>query len=140
MVSIGHGNEMLLSNELLEEEFGLIGNEEFILGSGDDQLGHVDESVVVDGILNVGDVLELGAGDLSSDSVGNVISKGKSPFSEASENTLQVGEHVLDGHDDGDDGLDSIDGSSQPGGPSSLGSSRDNEVLNDGDSEKTEGQ
>jgi len=121
MVSIGHGNEMLLSNELLEEEFGLIGNEEFILGSGDDQLGHVDESVVVDGILNVGDVLELGLVDLFGDSIVDVILESESPVSIASEDGGEVGNHVLNRHDDGDDGShSSIDSRNQPGGPCSL--------------------
>jgi len=85
MVSIGNGNQVLLSDEVLEEEFGLIGDEEFILSSSDDQLGHIDKSVVVDGILNVGDVLELGFVDLSSDSVVDVILEGESPVSVASE-------------------------------------------------------
>jgi len=137
VISIGNGNEMLLSDELLEEELGLVWDKELVLGSNDDQLGHVDEGIVVDGILDVGDVVEVGVGNLRSDSVGDVIGKGESPVSETSEDALQVGEHVLNGHDDGDDSLDSsIDGSSQPGGPSSLGSSRDDEVKDGRDSQR----
>lgn len=86
VISIGNGDEMLLSDEFVEEELGLIGDEELVLGSDDDQLGHIDESVVVDGVFDVSDGLEGGISGSSSDSIVDVIGKGESPVAVASEN------------------------------------------------------
>lgn len=85
VVSVGDGDEMLFSDEFIEEELGLIGDKEFILGSDDDQLGHLDESVVVDGIFDISDGLEGGISGSSSNSIVDVISKGESPVAVASE-------------------------------------------------------
>lgn len=85
VVSVGDGDEMLLSDEFVEEEFWLIGDKELILGSNDDQLGHLDESVVVNGIFDISDGLEGGINGSSSNSIVDVISKGKSPVAVASE-------------------------------------------------------
>jgi len=121
VVTIGHSNKMLLSNELVEEELGFIRDKELVLGSNDDQLGHIDESIVVDGVFNGSDELESGISDSSSNSLRNVIAEGKSPVSVASEDAVQVGKSVLDGHNDGDDSGDSsVNSSGQPSGPSSL--------------------
>lgn len=54
---------------------------------------------------------------------------------------MQVGKSVLNGHDDRDDSNNSsINGGSQPSGPSSLRGSRNDEVGDEGHSEKSSGE
>lgn len=133
VISIGNGDQVLLSNQLRVEELGGIRKEELILSGSEDQFGHIEESIVIDGVLNVNHVVDGRVGKKMSNSIVHVIGQSESPLVVASEDGVNVWQHILNWHNVRDDGNNSrINSSSQPCGPSSLRGSGNDELINQG--------